>query len=71
MMVGADVRKKVERLCRYIGRPAALVPKSRAHLTRYHGVFVPHSRWRSEVTPAGRGNPRRLTHAPRRSGTGP
>jgi len=22
------------------------------HLTRYHGVFAPHSRWRAEVTPA-------------------
>jgi hypothetical protein len=93
---GADDRKKVERLCRYIARPpvatgrlslttqgqvrytlktpyrdgtthvvfepldfmarlAALVPKPRAHLTRYHGVFAPHSRWRAEVTPKGRG----------------
>jgi hypothetical protein len=93
---GADDRKKVERLCRYIARPAiatsrlsltsqgqvrytlktpyrdgtahvvfapldfmarlaALVPRPRAHLTRYHGVFAPHSRWRAEVTPAGRG----------------
>ncbi|MEO8445776.1 MAG: transposase, partial [Gammaproteobacteria bacterium] len=84
---GADERKKVERLCRYIARPAiatgrlsltgqgqirytlktpyrdgtthvvfepldfmarlaALVPWPRAHLTRYHGVFAPHSRWR-------------------------
>ncbi len=95
---GADERKKVERLCRYIARPAiatgrlsltaqgqvrytlktpyrdgtthvvfepldfiarlaALVPRPRAHLTRYHGVFAPHSRWRAEVTPAGRGTP--------------
>jgi hypothetical protein len=93
---GADDRKKVERLCRYIARPpvatgrlslttqgqvrytlktpyrdgtthvvfepldfvarlAALVPRPRAHLTRYHGVFAPHSRWRAEVTLAGRG----------------
>jgi len=93
---GADERKKVERLCRYLARPAiatgrlsltsqgqvrytlktpyrdgtthvvfepldfiarlaALVPRPRAHLTRYHGVFAPHSRWRAEVTPAGRG----------------
>ena len=78
---GADDRKKVERLCRYIARPAiaagrlslttqgqvrytlktpyrdgtthvvvepldgmarlaALVPRPRAHLTRYHGVFA-------------------------------
>ena len=40
----------------FIARLAALVPKPRAHLTRYHGVFAPHSRWRAEVTPAGRGN---------------
>ncbi len=93
---GADERKKVERLCRYIARPAiaegrlslttqgqarytlktpyrdgtthvvfepldfmarlaAMVPRPRAHLTRYHGVFAPHSRWRAQVTPAGRG----------------
>jgi hypothetical protein len=25
------------------------------HLTRYHGVFAPHSRWRALITPAGRG----------------
>ena len=94
----ADERNKVERLCRYIARPAiatgrlsltaqgqvrytlktpyrdgtthvvfepldfiarlaALVPRPRAHLTRYHGVFAPHSRWRAEVTPGGRGKP--------------
>ena len=34
------------------------MPKPRVHLTRYHGVFAPHSRWRAEVTPAGRGKPR-------------
>ena len=103
---GADERKKVERLCRYIARPAiatgrlsltshgqvrytlktpdrdgtthvvfepldfiarlaALVPRPRAHLTRYHGVFAPHSRWRAEVTPAGRGKP--TTSDPRTS----
>ena len=89
-------RDKVERLCRYIARPAiattrlaltaqglvrytlktpyrdgtthvmfepldfiarlaALVPKPRVHLTRYHGVFAPHSALRAQVTPAGRG----------------
>jgi hypothetical protein len=81
---GADDRKKVDRLCRYIARPAlaegrlsltpqgrvrytlktpyrdgtthvvfepldfiarlaALKPTPRVHLTRYHGVFAPHS----------------------------
>lgn len=34
---------------------AALVPPPRMHLTRYHGVFGPHSRLRAAITPAGRG----------------
>ncbi len=54
--VRGDDRKTLERLCRYITRPA-LAPRPRAHLTRYHGVFAPHSRWRAEVTPKGRGKP--------------
>ena len=44
----------------FIARLAALVPRPRAHLTRYHGVFAPQSRWRAEVTPAGRGKPRAM-----------
>ena len=92
----AHERDKLERLCRYIARPAvstkrlsltrhgkvryelktpyndgtthvlfepldfisrlvALVPKPRVHLTRYHGVFAPHSKYRARVTPAKRG----------------
>jgi len=92
----ADERKKLERLCRYISRPAvsekrlsltpngnvryqlktpyrdgtthvifepldfmarlaALVPKPRANLTRFHGVFAPNSKHRAFVTPAKRG----------------
>jgi hypothetical protein len=88
--------KKVERLCRYIARPAiaekrlyvtstgkvryelktpfrngtthvifepldfmarlaALVPKPRVSLTRFHGVFAPNSKHRALITPAGRG----------------
>ena len=39
-----------------MARPAALVSKPRVHLTRYHGVFAPHSRWRAQITPAGRGS---------------
>ncbi len=95
--VRGDDRKTLERLCRYITRPAlaegrlaltpqgrvryalktpyrdgathvvfepldfiarlaALVPTPRVHLTRYHGVFAPHSRWRALITPAGRGS---------------
>ena len=92
----ADDRKKLERLCRYIARPAvsekrlsltpngnvryqlktpyrdgtthvifepldfiarlaALVPKPRVNLTRFHGVFAPNSKHRAAVTPAKRG----------------
>jgi hypothetical protein len=38
-----------------MSRLAALVPPPRMHLTRYHGVFAPHSRLRAAITPAGRG----------------
>jgi hypothetical protein len=34
---------------------AALVPKPRVNLTRYHGVLAPNHRWRGWVTPARRG----------------
>ena len=40
----------------FIARLAALVPRPRVHLTRYHGVFAPHSALRAQVTPAGRGS---------------
>ncbi len=40
----------------FMARLAALVPKPRVHLTRYHGVFAPHSAWRAKITPAGRGS---------------
>jgi hypothetical protein len=92
----ANERTKLERLCRYITRPAvatkrlsitrngrlryelktpwrngtthvifepldfisrlvSLVPKPRANLTRFHGVFAPNSKYRSKVTPTRRG----------------
>jgi hypothetical protein len=92
----ADQRSKVERLCRYIARPAvaeprlsltergevcytlktayrngtthvvfepldfiarlaALVPRPRVNLTRFHGVLAPNAKWRGAVTPSGRG----------------
>jgi hypothetical protein len=38
-----------------MARLAALVPPPRMHLTRYHGIFAPHSKLRVAVTPAGRG----------------
>jgi hypothetical protein len=39
----------------FIPRLAALAPKPRVNLTRYHGVFAPHSAHRAQVTKAGRG----------------
>ena len=98
----ADQRRKLERLCRYIARPAvsvqrlsltaqgkvryqlktpysdgtthvifepldfisrlaALVPKPRVNLTRYHGVFAPNSEHRALVTPARRGRANKTT----------
>ena len=35
----------------FISRLASLVPKPRFHLTRFHGVFAPHFKYRSLVTP--------------------
>ena len=92
----ATQRDKLERLCRYITRPAiaekrlsltkqgkvryelqtpyrdgtthvifepvdfiaklaALIPKPRVNLTRFHGIFAPNSKHRAWVTPARRG----------------
>ena len=39
----------------FIARLAALIPKPRVNLTRYHGVLAPNHRWRGMVTPAKRG----------------
>jgi hypothetical protein len=39
----------------FIARLAALVPKARVNLTRYHGVFAPNSAHRAQVTKARRG----------------
>ena len=49
----------------FMARLAALVPPPRMHLTRYHGVFAPHSKLRAAVTPAHRG-----TGAPTQPATG-
>ena len=38
-----------------MARLAALVPPPRMHLTRYQGVFAPHSKLRAAITPARRG----------------
>jgi Putative transposase len=39
----------------FVARLAALIPKPRVNLTRYHGVLAPNHRCRGLVTPAGRG----------------
>ena len=39
----------------FIASLAALVPKPRVNLTRYHGILAPNHRWRGLVTPARRG----------------
>jgi hypothetical protein len=39
----------------FVARLAALVPKPRINLTRYHGVLAPNHRWRGQITPAHRG----------------
>ena len=43
----------------FIAKLAALVPKPRTNLTRFHGVFAPNSKFRVRVTPAKRGSGRK------------
>ncbi len=43
----------------FIAKLAALVPRPRVNLTRYHGVFAPNSKHRALVTPARRGKGKR------------
>lgn len=40
----------------FLARLTALIPLPRVHLTRFHGVFAPHSHLRATITPAGRGS---------------
>ena len=49
----------------FIAKLAALVPKPRVNLTRFHGVFAPNSTHRALVTRAkrGKGNKRKLSDA--------
>jgi hypothetical protein len=42
----------------FIASLAALVPKPRVNLTRFHGVFAPNSKHRAQMTPARRGKVR-------------
>lgn len=44
----------------FIARLAALVPKPRVNLTRFHGIFAPNSKPRALITPAKRGKGRKL-----------
>jgi len=44
----------------FIARLAALVPRPRVNLTRFHGVFAPNSKHRAVVTPAKRGKGSKL-----------
>jgi hypothetical protein len=44
----------------FIARLAALVPRPRVNLTRYHGVLAPNSKYRARVTPAKRGKGRKI-----------
>jgi len=39
----------------FIARLAALIPRPRANLTRFHGVFAPNSNYRALVTASKRG----------------
>ena len=43
----------------FIAKMVALVPKPRVNLTRFHGVFAPHSKYRARVIPARRGQGRK------------
>ena len=48
-----------------MARLAALVPRPRVNLTRYHGVFAPNSPWRGAITPGrlGKGAKRQESEA--------
>jgi hypothetical protein len=46
-----------------IARLVSLVPKPRVNLTRFHGVFAPHSKYRALVTPAKRGKGKKVRAA--------
>jgi hypothetical protein len=47
----------------FLARLAALVPKPRVNLTRFHGVFAPNSQYRIQVTPSKRGKGRKRSTA--------
>jgi len=43
----------------FMARLAALVPRPRVNLTRFHGVFAPNSKYRALITPGQRGKGRK------------
>ncbi len=53
----------------FIAYLAALVPKLRVNLTRFHGVFAPNSALRQQKTPARRGRAATANARPPRSAT--
>jgi hypothetical protein len=40
-----------EQLPKWMQRLAALIPRPRLHLIRYHGILAPNAKWRSQVVP--------------------
>jgi len=48
----------------FTARLAALVPGPRSHLTRYHGVFAPHAKWRSLIVPGKPASPPTADRSP-------
>lgn len=52
-------------------RLATLVPPPRAHVTRFHGVFGPASKWRSEVVPVPPAAGPHEHHGPASTGAAP
>ncbi len=45
-----------------VARLAALVPRPRVNLIRYHGVLAANHHWRAAITPAGRGKGGKRNH---------
>jgi Putative transposase len=45
----------------FMQRLAALVPRHRLHLIRFHGVLAPNAKWRSKVVPQAQDNAKALS----------
>jgi Putative transposase len=48
----------------FMQRLAALVPRPRLHLIRFHGVLAPNAKWRSKVVPQALNDTKSLTATP-------